>query len=236
MLEVRLLSLEGDNTLVCHTFKPLFGILFVSTLILPVSIAAQTILNSSFETPDLSGLGRLAYEYNPTGAGWTFLAYSGVARNGSDFEAAPAPDGSQVAFSQGDGAFSQEVSGFQSGVVYSVVFSSAQRRTNSANNLYPQTFDVFLNSDLIGSYQPTGTSFAGYSTVSFAVPASGSYTLKFVGTNQNAINAGATGSALDNTAFVDKVRLNVVPAPGALVTALIGAIPGATLLLRRRRK
>jgi hypothetical protein len=33
----------------------------------------------------------------------------------------------------------------------------------------------------------------------------------------------------------DNAAISIVPAPGALITALLGVLPGAGLLLRRRR-
>ena len=47
-----------------------------------------------------------------------------------------------------------------------------------------------------------------------------------------------TVASFDNAFIADNLQFrgSVVPAPGALVTALLGTVPGATLLLRRRRK
>src|SRR5262249_46003945 len=80
-----------------------------------------------FEQP-LVGTGAFnSFQYNPSGSQWTFDIGSGVAGNGSAFTAGnpAAPDGTQVAFLQGTGSFSQSVA--LAAGAYTISFSAAQR-------------------------------------------------------------------------------------------------------------
>jgi RHS repeat-associated protein len=149
--------------------------------------------NAGFETP---ALGAGAYQYNPTGAAWTFAGNSGVTSNGSGFTYANpnAPEGNQVGFLQGGSAsvISQSIA-FQAGVTYTLTFSAAQRPCCATS----QDFQVYLDNTLLGTFHPSGTSYADYSTGTFTTTA-GAHVLKFVGLNSN---------GGDNTAFIDKVRI-----------------------------
>lgn len=51
-----------------------------------------------------------------------------------------------------------------------------------------------------------------------------------------AVGDWLTSGGYPETGVAVTIRQVAVPAPGALITALLGALPGATLLLRRRRK
>ena len=73
---------------------------------------SSLIANPGFETPVIS-----AYQYNPSGGGWTFTAQSGangsgISANGSAFTTGNpvAPQGSQVAFLQGREPFPKRCS------------------------------------------------------------------------------------------------------------------------------
>ena len=153
-----------------------------------------TVASSGFETPSLGGP---FYQYGPSGGSWTFAGQSGVSGNNSDFTAwnPAAPQGSQVAFLQGGGwsVISQSVAGFQSSTDYTVSFKTAQRGIYQPG---PQSFDVYLDTTLLGTFQPSGTSYTEITTLSFQT-SSGSHILKFVGKDM-------TGG---NTAFIDDVRV-----------------------------
>src|SRR5207249_2223436 len=64
--------------------------------------------DGSFETPSL-GSGASAYQYNPAASPWSFVGLAGLSGNGSAFTSGnpSAPQGSQVAFLQATGSFSQ---------------------------------------------------------------------------------------------------------------------------------
>ena len=70
----------------------------------------NAVQNSNFASPNV-GTGSSAYEYDPTGANWTFSGTAGVAGNGSGFTSGNpnAPSGTQVGFIQETGAISQTI-------------------------------------------------------------------------------------------------------------------------------
>jgi hypothetical protein len=88
------------------------------------------------------------------------------------------------------------------------------------------------------------TVFLDPSDTAFQIPASTlepskDYVINlFHGNAVNTDNAGFGGNALSSAGFtrVTGMTFSTVPAPGALLTALVGAVPGVALLLRRRRK
>jgi hypothetical protein len=184
--------------------------------------------NYGFETPSLG-----TYQYNPTGASWTFSAQSGangsgIAANASAFTSANpnAPQGSQVAFLQGIASISQSVGGFVPGANYVLSFAAALRNYQLSNG--GQTWNATLNGKVIASYAPptTATSYASYSA-SFTAPAA-TNALALVSTD---LHGG------DNTVFLDNVQIalaapsapaGLVATPGSgLVSLAWGASPSA---------
>ena len=170
-----------------------------------VSAMPASILNFSFETPSLG-----TYQYNPSGAGWTFTAQSGangsgISANNSAFTSGNpnAPQSSQVAFLQGTCSISQTFMGLIAGAFYQVTFAAAQR-----NNIYGQqvgqTWQLRLDGTTISSYAPpeSATNYLTYSA-SFSPATSGNHTIAFVGSNAN---------GGDNTVFIDNVQLSFAPA------------------------
>ncbi len=147
-----------------------------------------------FETPSL-GSGTYAYQYDPSGAAWTFTGNAGVSGNNSGFTAGnpAAPEGTQVAFLQGTGSFSQTAT--LAAGTYTLNFDAAQRGNYQSSF---QTFQVQVDGTVVGTFTPTGTSYAPYTTDAFTVTA-GTHAITFVGLNPN---------GGDNTAFVDQVQLN----------------------------
>lgn len=152
-----------------------------------------TIANNGFETPVL---GANQFQYNPSGASWSFMSSpgtgdSGIARNGSAFGNSNAPEGNQVALLQMNGTFYQDLTGFQVGETYIVSFSAAQRPGNV------QSINVTLGSTPLGTYTPTTTNFTTFLTGAFTATAT-THRLTFTG-----INAGG-----DNTAFIDNIQIS----------------------------
>ena len=109
-----------------------------------------TVPNFGFETPSLGN----SHHYNPGGGSWTFSGNgssptgSGLCGNGSLFGNPNALQGTQAAFLQGHGTFSQAISGLVPGTTYSIAFSGAQRPGNA------QTWNVKMDGTVIGSYKP----------------------------------------------------------------------------------
>ena len=170
-----------------------------------------SVADGGFETPSV---GQGSFQYNPAGSPWTFLKSSGISGNGSAFTAGnpPAPQGSQVAFLQGRGSFSQSL--VLPAGTYEITFSAAQRGNVQAS---AQTFQVLIDSTVVATFNNlTGTSYTALITSSFTVGA-GSHTLTFQGTDL----AGG-----DNTVFIDQVQISAPsasPNDSGFETPAVGA-------------
>jgi len=156
--------------------------------------------NGSFESPPVTAASGV--KVGGAADGWTFNGFSGILRNGSVFGEAPAPSGAQAAYlntNGGQGEFSQSV--FLPGGTYAISFQAAKRAFGGV-----QSFDVFVDETLIGSYAPGATSYASFATDAFAVE-TGHHTIRFA----------ATTTTGDNTAFIDAITIGE-PAPPAAPT------------------
>ena len=163
----------------------------------------QTDMNTPVTSSQTSSIADLGFEqvsvgagefqYDPTGSPWAFSGSSGISGNNSGFTAGnpPAPQGSQVAFLQGTGSFTQSVTGWAAGS-YVLTFDAAQRENYQASQ---QNFNVLVDGNVVGTFTPSGTSYQSFTTAVFTVTA-GSHTIAFQGLD----SAGG-----DNTAFIDQV-------------------------------
>ena len=159
------------------------------------------------------------YAYDPTGSAWAFSGTpgngSGVSGNGSAFTSGnpPAPQGSQVAFLQGQATITQSVSGWAAGT-YTLSFDAA-RRGNFGSSM--ENFEVLVDGSVVGSFTPSGTSYQPYTTSTFTVPA-GSNSIEFLG-----LDSGGG----DNTTFLDAVSVatSTPPAVPAVGDAGFETIP-----------
>lgn len=176
-----------------------------------ISAVAGCIANFSFETP---GIG--TYQYNPSGASWTFTAQSGangsgIAANNSAFTSVNtnAPQGVQVAFLQGASSVSQVIGNLSVGANYTVTFAAAQRNYQQNGG---QTWNVTIDGSVAGSFSParSATNYVDYS-VTFTATAS-THTLAFAATDTR---------GGDNTVFIDNVRIGITvpPAPAGLTAS-----------------
>ncbi len=118
----------GAGTLTFGGTGTYTGATTISAGTLRLSVAASTNLgiipNFSFETPPL-GTGSNAYQYNPTGASWTFTTptNAGISANGSAFGSVAAPNGTQAGLLQRTGAISQALT-FPGSGVYTLTFGT----------------------------------------------------------------------------------------------------------------
>jgi hypothetical protein len=153
------------------------------------------------------------YWYNPSGSPWTFTGSAGLASNGSAFNSlqGDAPEGSQVAFLQQQGSFSQSIY-FPAGS-YSISFLAAQRADNN------QTFQVEVDGNVVGTFTPVDAGYRPYATDGFPVTA-GYHTVTFV---------GMIPAPADNSAFIDLVTLQLLPsvADYGFETPPVGSDSGA---------
>ena len=137
--------------------------------------AVPAVGDAGFEQVPVGG----GYAYDPSGSAWAFSNASGVTGNGSGFTSGnpPAPQGTQVAFLQGTGSFSQSVSGWAAGS-YTISFDAALR----GNYGGVQDFEVLVDGNLVGRFEPTTSSYQSYTTGPFTV-AAGPHTIEFLGVN-----------------------------------------------------
>src|SRR5262249_8619008 len=112
------------------------------------------------------------------------------------------------------GSMSQTVS--LAAGTYQLRFQAAQRPGNS------QTLRVLVDGNLVGTFQPTGTSYQAFTTFSFTVTA-GSHTIEFLGLN---LNGG------DNTVFIDAVSTSAkgVNWQASINVPIDGLTPGQYVL------
>jgi hypothetical protein len=154
-----------------------------------------TFANAGFETPSTSNS-----VFGPATYGWTFAnARAGIQRNGSNLGVADAPEGVQTAYLKTDGGLAgqfQQTVAFPATGTYRIAFQAAKRTSFGGT----QTFDVYFDNTVVGSYAPTSGTFAPYTTNAFAA-AVGNHTVKFV----------ATTTTGDNTALIDDVRVELLP-------------------------
>jgi hypothetical protein len=174
--------------------------------ILVVSAGSQFQPSSFTLTPDAPFIGDAGFEnesvgagqylYDPTGSSWTFTGASGLSGNSSGFtESNPAaPQGVQVAVIQYQGSFSQSVANWTAGT-YTLSFDVAQR---GIWNVSAEDFEVLVDGVVVGTFEPSGTSYETETTSPFTVGA-GSHTIAFVGLDS---------SGGDNTVFLDNISLS----------------------------
>lgn len=169
--------------------------------------SAPVLSGAGFESPDL-GSGGPAYQYQPSGTGWTLSPGAGVTGNGSGFTASNpnAPEGDQALLLQAAASATQSVSNWQAGT-YRIEFLAAQRLNHQDAQ---QDFEVYIDSTLVGYYTPSSGNYTSLTTAPFTVSA-GTHTIEFRSLN----TAGG-----DNTIFIDDVRI-VPAAPARSDTALV---------------
>jgi fibronectin type 3 domain-containing protein len=178
------------------------------------SALAAAVADGSFESTSVKG----SYAYDPTTANWKFTGNAGIEANGSAWNAANAPDGTQAAFLQSlnassGGSISQSINFLASGK-YQFTFYASQRASYGI-----EPFTVSVDGSVIGTFTPGSTAFQSYSTTPVSL-ASGTHVLSF---------ATASTSSSDSASFIDKVSVTTValstnPPAGVSATAGVGAI------------
>jgi hypothetical protein len=156
---------------------------------------APALGDAGFEAPAVGSGTFGAFQYDPAAGPWAFFGSAGISGDGSGFTSGNpnAPEGSQVAFVQGTGSFSQAVANMGAGT-YRVTFQAAQRGNFQASR---QDFRVLVDGVAVGTFTPAGTAYQQLTTAAFTVGA-GVHTVTFQGLD----SAGG-----DNTAFLDNVQL-----------------------------
>ena len=145
-------------------------------------------------------------QYNPGGSLWTFSGSagngSGIAGNNSAMTSGnpPASEGSQVAFLEGVSTITQSIAGWAAGT-YAISFDAAQR----GNFGGAQTFEVVVDTNVVGAFQPSGTGYQSYTTNAFTVSA-GTHVVEILGLG------GAGG---DNTDLLDAFAVSTASGSGS---------------------
>lgn len=162
---------------------------------LPKPPEPATLLNAGFESPAVTATSGV--KAGAFADGWSFNNRAGIQKNGSVFGAKDAPEGVQTALIQTNGGLAGEIKqtlGFPAGR-YKLSFQAARRGFGGQ-----QSFNVYYDNTVIGSYTPTSQDFKAFKTGGFEVATTGSHTIKFA----------ATTTSGDNTAFIDDVKLILI--------------------------
>ena len=157
--------------------------------------ALPQLADAGFESIQVGTGAWGSFQYGPTGSPWTFSGAAGVSGNGSGFTVGNlnAPEGPPGRLPPGNGSLSQhdQPAGRRH---LQISFAAAQRGNYQASR---QDFQVLVDGQDVGTYTPTGTSYARYTTTAFTVAAV-AHTIEFRGLD----SAGG-----DNTAFLDDVHI-----------------------------
>jgi hypothetical protein len=187
----------------------------------PVVAIAQAdsglISDGGFEQPSVGTDTYYAYQYQPTGTAWVFGSQSGIQGNGSAWSGPllcgcgtgllgpNAPEGVQTAFIQstGDGdpggSYISQSFNLDQASTLSLSFALAERTNYQQGG--PQTIEVLLDGEVVGSY--TAPNVLTYEQITLSKVAAGAHTLEFLGTNDN--------QAADTTALIDIVTIAPLP-------------------------
>jgi hypothetical protein len=191
--------------------------------------------NNSFEGGDPAGTN---FIYNPSiatqgGTGWTFNSSGGNTGGGggaliygSNWYAAPAPDGGEVAGLQqftgstAQASISQVINGFIVGNFYDVNFDIAQRDIPALGISPGDTIEVLLGGQILGTYTPTTTTWTAVTTSTIQA-ATTSMNLQFL-----SMSTGTLASSEVDTLFDDVIIADPVPEPAAfwLVAGSLGLL------------
>ncbi len=156
-----------------------------SDLVAGSSATIVSVPNGNFESPFVGN-----YQYGPAGGNWTFSGGSGLQHYGGAFGAFASGDGSQTAFIQNLGSFSQSIA--MNAGSYRISFLAA-RRGGQVQPIVVSVDGIALGAPVI----PTDDSQFNTVTFGFSIATSGAHTVTFSGTD---------GSG-DKSSFIDLVSI-----------------------------
>lgn len=202
----------------------------LTSLALAMSSGSQaSILFDGFESP---ALAPGAFTYGGTdAAGAVFGSGTGVQSNGSAFGYANAPEGVQTAHIQGQGSFTETVTGLVMGQTYALSFFDAARNGYGVDGI-----QISNGANVIFTGTPSSTSFSPVN-LDFVYNGAGSI-FTIAGTIAQGVNA-ATNPAQDFNAAIDGFAISAVssvPEPGTWAMMLVGiGCLGVATRARRRQ-
>jgi hypothetical protein len=212
-----------------HVINKLIASVALTTTLAAGSAHAVTVVNYSFEVPSMGG----SYQYDPSGAGWTFSGYSVIANYQSGFYFSTPPDGTQVGVlqsaSNNGSSIDQVLSGLASGDSYTVSFYLADRANPNGTRYLANPVTVSFDGTNIGTYTPTSIDFQLFTATFTAASASGD--LMFLA----AANGGDLDTGLD-LVTVSAAAPSATPLPAALPLFASGLGVMGWLARRRKRK
>ena len=178
-----------------------------------------SLVNSSFEKPQITTSPYYMADPSGQGVGWTFTGTAGIAEDQDDDKMLDynpdAPDGYQVAYlqytGQSTGSFSQIVS--LAAGTYTIGFQAAYSATGDGGDTCDgcaDPFQVQIDGQSVGTFTPaTYATYQGY-LVSFTITSGGNHTVSFVGLD-------ASGN--QPTSLIDAVWISAgSPVPSTVTT------------------
>ncbi len=164
-----------------------------------ISRAVPTIPDGGFENP-VQGKGifkqPVAGNGSLVGSNWTFKNGGGITGNHSPFLPPLAPEGSQAAILQNQGAsFSTLVNGFESDVTYTISFDAAARK-DGASSFQVKLGDKTISFNNVQTITPKDLNYTTFTSDTF-IASQNSLSLSFESTGEG-------------TSFIDDLRFNFV--------------------------
>jgi hypothetical protein len=157
---------------------------------------------TGFESPSVGGGQFGSFQYDPpvgTGQPWTFVGSAGVSGNASGFTSdnPNAPQGWQVAFIQSTGSMRMNMQFPVADNRYRIILTAAQRVAYQGG---PQTVNVLVNNNLVGTLTPADSNYNYWSSNVFSIASAGYYNVELDGT-----------ATWDGTLFIDQLQLQICP-------------------------
>jgi PEP-CTERM motif len=191
-------------------------------------VSANVLLNGDFEAPTTATYTYLTGLNND----WTYTGGSGVINNTGGiawFEGSPpsGSSGSQFAFVQSAGSSISQTFSIATAGTYGISWLDAGR-PNFGAFAGDQTYQVSLNSSVVGTYSTTSGVGFNDEVASLGFLSSGLYTLTFLGLPTN-------HSTSDETAFIDNVSVTAaVPEPSTWAMLILGFLGTGFMAYRRK--
>ncbi len=197
------LALTGDpRVAIAGAHASDFSVVATPAAALPTAVP----VDAGFEAPTLAPG---AFVVGPVGSGWTFAGSAGVARSGSPWFVAAAPEGTQAAYLQNAASSASQTVTFAGAGMYRIVFSLVRRSAAKPANTVEVRVDGATLATIEHTAQPDDT-WRTFS-VPYESPGAGTRPLTFAGVR----TGGDYASALDAVRIEASSSFRVRFAPSA---------------------